>query len=310
MWPSEGSLSWDALTLIRKQGYTWTATDEAVLGNSLGGASTKAANITIKPEHAKYFPWRANTSTGEIAMFFRDHGLSDNIGFTYQSWNAGDAVANFIGDVQNIRSALVDAYGEDVLHEACISVILDGENCWEYYVNNGIEFFDKFYAALTETPEIRPVTFSEAIASSQHDALPELTKITAGSWIHGNFGIWIGHPEDNASWDALYAAKKAIEDVRAKTAKLNGDAHSKALAKAEAAHDELMIAEGSDWNWWYGDDNFSAQRNLFDELYRMHLSAVYKKLGLSVPDDVSKPIDGRFSNGAPPPQSGAMHRAT
>ena len=154
MWPSEGSLSWDALTLIRKQGFAWTATDEAVLGNSIGGTPTQAGNITIKPEHAKYFPWLAKTSEGEITIFFRDHGLSDNIGFTYQTWNADDAVKHFIGDIQNIRSSLVDAYGEDILREACISVILDGENCWEFYSRNGFDFLGTLYSALTNTPEI------------------------------------------------------------------------------------------------------------------------------------------------------------
>jgi alpha-amylase/alpha-mannosidase (GH57 family) len=310
MWPSEGSLSWDALTLIRKHGFAWSATDEAVLANSIGGTPTEAGNLTIKPEHAKYFPWVAKTSEGEIAIFFRDHGLSDNIGFTYQSWNADDAVKHFIGDILNIRSALVTDYGEDVLRQACISVILDGENCWEYYFNNGFDFLDKLYAALTSTPEIQPIAFSEAIAGSQNDAFPHLTKITAGSWIQGNFGIWIGSKEDNTSWDALYAAKKALDEARTKASKLKGDDRSKALAKIEVAHGELMIAEGSDWNWWYGDDNFNAQKNLFDELYRMHLSDVYKKLGRSVPDDLTKTITGRFSTGAPPPQPGAMHRAS
>ncbi len=299
MWPSEGSVSWDALTLIRKNGFAWTATDEAVLGNSIAGATTQAGNSAIKPEHAKYFPWRATTAEGEITVFFRDHGLSDNIGFTYQSWNADDAVNHFIDDILNIRSTLVNNYGEDVLHEACISVILDGENCWEYYYNNGFEFLDKLYSALTATPEIRPVTFSEAISGSRSDALPQLKKITAGSWIQGNFEIWIGEQEDNAAWDALYAAKTALDHAR-----------TTQEGNLEAAHDELMIAEGSDWNWWYGSDNFSAQKNIFDELFRVHVSEVYKKLDLSVPDDLTKPIVGRFSNAGPPSQSGAMHRAT
>ena len=264
MWPSEGSLSWDALTLIRKNGFAWTATDESVLGNSISGATTQAGNITIKPEHAKYFPWLAKTAEGEITLLSSaHHGLSDNIGFTYQSWNADDAVNHFIGDILNIRSALVNDYGEAVLQNACISVILDGENCWEYYWNNGFEFLDRLYSALTATSEIQTVTFSDAIAGSQNDALPRLEKITAGSWIQGNFGIWIGHPEDNTSWDALYAAKTALDQARTMQ---NGN--------VEVAHEELMIAEGSDWNWWYGNDNFSSQKNLFDELFRMHVSEV------------------------------------
>jgi alpha-amylase/alpha-mannosidase (GH57 family) len=299
MWPSEGSLSWDAITLIRKNGFEWTATDETVLRNTIGVSPTIAGNITIQQKHAKYFPWRAETAEGEIVLFFRDHSLSDDIGFTYQTWDADDAVQNFVHNILHIRSELVNEYGEDVLHEACISVILDGENCWEYYWNNGFEFLDRFYAALASTPEIRPVTFSEAVACSRRDALPRLTKLTAGSWIEGNFQIWIGHPEDNAAWDALYAAKQTLNEARARNA-----------TGVEAAHEELMIAEGSDWCWWYGDEHFSAQQDIFDELYRMHLSEVYRKLSLPVPENLMQPISGRFSNGSPVAKYGAMQRAT
>ncbi len=298
LWPSEGSISWDALTHIRKSGFLWTATDEAVLANSIKGASTPIGNITIKPEHAKYVPWRANTEAGEITLFFRDHGLSDDIGFTYQTWDANDAVQHFIQNVLRIRSELVQNYGEDVLHRACISVILDGENCWEFYYNNGFEFLDRFYSALTSTQEIQTVTVSEAIGTFSADAFPQLTKISAGSWIQGNFHIWIGSPEDNAAWDMLYAAKIALDEAR-----------TQQRGNIEAAEEELMIAEGSDWCWWYGNDNFSEQKNLFDELFRTHLSTMYKLLGLSVPEELTKPIGARFPSAAPPPQSGAMHRA-
>ena len=299
MWPSEGSLSWDAITLIRKNGFEWTATDEAVLRNTIGTESTLIGNIAIKHEHAKYFPWLAKTSEGEITLFFRDHSLSDDIGFTYQTWDTNDAVQNFVHNILHIRSELVNEYGQDVLQEACIPVILDGENCWEYYWNNGFEFLDRLYAALTSTPDIQPVTFSEAIAGSQRDALPRLTKLTAGSWIEGNFQIWIGHPEDNAAWDALYAAKQALDEARTHNA-----------TSTEAAHEELMIAEGSDWNWWYGDNHFSEQQNIFDELYRIHLSEVYRNLDLPIPENLKHPIIGQTSNGSTVAKYGAMQRAT
>jgi alpha-amylase/alpha-mannosidase (GH57 family) len=299
MWPSEGSLSWEAITLIRKNGFEWTATDEAVLHNSINAFTTTAGNITIKAEHAKYFPWRAETSDGEIVLFFRDHSLSDDIGFTYQTWDAGDAVEHFVQNILRIRSDLLTNYGEDVLHNACISVILDGENCWEYYYNNGFEFLDKLYSALGSTPEIQPVTFSDAISGSQHATLPHLTTLTAGSWIQGNFQIWIGHPEDNAAWYALYDAKAALDSARAENA-----------TGIDGAHEELMIAEGSDWCWWYGDEHFSVQQDIFDELYRMHLSEVYRKLDIPVPENLTRPISGRFSNGSTVAKYGAMQRAT
>ncbi|HZK76196.1 MAG TPA: glycoside hydrolase family 57 protein [Candidatus Kapabacteria bacterium] len=309
MWPSEGSLSQEVLALIRKNGFTWTASDEAVLAHTIAGSSAMIDGIALKPEHAKYFPWRATTHDGEIVVFFRDHGLSDDIGFTYQSWNSNDAVEHFVANILRIRSELIAAYGEDVMNEACISVILDGENCWEYYPRNGFEFLDKLYSALASTPEIHPATFSEVVASTKGEELPLLPRLVAGSWIDANFKIWIGHPEDNAAWDVLSAALDALVRERAHANTLQGTEREAALARVEAAHEELMIAEGSDWNWWYGDEHFSAQKDLFDELYRMHLREVYRALDLKIPEVLSVPIAGRFSQHAPAAKYGAMHPA-
>ena len=310
MWPSEGSLSADALALIRKKGFAWTASDESVLANSLAGATISAGTKEIRPEHARFFPWRFDTASGEITVFFRDHALSDDIGFTYQHWSADDACNHFLHHVLRIRAELIQAYGEEIMETACVSVILDGENCWEYYPNNGLEFLDKFYSMLTATPELRPVSFSEALAGTKHENLPKLTRLVAGSWINANFSIWIGHPEDNAAWDALFAAYSALGAEQAKSEKLNGVAREEARARIEQARTELMIAEGSDWCWWYGDEHFSAQKDLFDELYRMHLREVYRTLDLPVPENLSIPIAGRSFENAPAPQYGSMQPAT
>ena len=309
MWPSEGSLSTDALALIQKRGFAWTATDESVLANSLRGESIPSGDKLIRPEHARFFPWRQKTSGGEIVVFFRDHGLSDDIGFRYQSWRTEDAVGHFIHNVLHIRSGLIDAYGESVMEDACISVILDGENCWEYYPNNGMEFLTELYSRLTATPEIKPVTFSEAVAGTKRESLPVLPRFVAGSWINANFSIWIGHPEDNAAWDALYDAYQAIEGERVSAESLAGADKSEALARIAAARAELMIAEGSDWCWWYGEEHFSMQKDLFDELYRMHLREVYRALGLAPPEVLSVPILIREAEAAPQQKFGAMQPA-
>lgn len=307
MWPSEGSLSAEALSLIRKKGFAWTASDESVLANSLAGQTIPAGEKQIRPEHARFFPWRFDTASGEITIFFRDHGLSDDIGFRYQSWNADDACNHFLHNILHIRSGLIAEYGEEIMEQACISVILDGENCWEYYPNNGLEFLDKFYSMLTTTPEVQAVTFREMLANTKLENLPKLPRFVAGSWINANFSIWIGHSEDNAAWDALFAARTAIEEARGKAKQLHGVERAEALARIEEAQTELMIAEGSDWCWWYGDDHFSAQNDLFDELYRMHLREVYRALDLPVPEDISIPIAGRFATGAQVAHYGAMH---
>jgi alpha-amylase/alpha-mannosidase (GH57 family) len=293
LWPSEGSVSEAALALIRKHHFAWTATDEGVLMNSIKDTLPAVNGVSIKAEHAKFFPWKFQTHEGPISLFFRDHRLSDNIGFVYQSWNADDAANDFTGHLLRIREMVLDQYGESTLKNACISVILDGENCWEYYPNNGFDFLDKLYTSLESHPEIKPVTFSSALTEIGDDKLPVLPKLVAGSWINANFRIWIGHPEDNAAWDTLARARDTLERARGRAAHFKGNIRHTAFQQIELAREELMIAEGSDWCWWYGDDHYSPQKATFDELFRMHLRAMYVHLDLRVPDDLLRPIPER-----------------
>jgi alpha-amylase/alpha-mannosidase (GH57 family) len=308
LWPSEGSLSEEVLTLIRRNGFLWTASDEAVLMNSVRGQPVNVGSMSIKPEHAKYFPWIAKTPDGELVVFFRNHRLSDDIGFTYQTWNAREAAQNFIENILKIRTDLIEAYGQEILEDACISVILDGENCWEFYPNNGFEFLDTLYSMLTSTPEINPVTFSNAIATSRRENLPKLPHLLAGSWINANFSIWIGHPENNAAWNALAQAKSTFDNAKNRV-ELMSKGRSERLAQIESAHEELMIAEGSDWWWWYDEEHFSTQKDTFDELFRMHLRAMYVKLDLTVPANLSQPIAGQGKGDGTLHKYGAMQPA-
>ena len=308
LWPSEGSISQDVLALIRKNGFLWTASDEGVLKNSIGSQSVQFGSTNINPEHAKYFPWKAETPDGELIVFFRDHSLSDDIGFTYQTWNARDAAEHFKANILKIRNELIESYGEEITAQACISVILDGENCWEYYPRNGFEFLDTLYSTLTSTLEISPVTFSNAITASHKENLPLLPHVVAGSWIAANFNIWIGHPENNAAWDAIAKAKVDF-DIAKNRAESMSDGNSAAMAQMESAHEELMIAEGSDWWWWYGDEHFSAQKNVYDELFRGHLRAMYEKLDLTVPANLNRPISIPTTSDEATHKYGAMQPA-
>jgi alpha-amylase/alpha-mannosidase (GH57 family) len=302
-------VSQDVLALIRKNGFEWTATDEGVLVNTIKDAEVKIGDVAIDPQHAKYFPWRAETPNGPITLFFRDHRLSDDIGFTYHSWNAKQAVEHFVGNLLHIRETLVKSYGEKILDDAVISVILDGENCWEYYPDNGFEFLDTLYSSLSVHKLIAPVTFSEALAIADAKRIPLLPRIVAGSWINANFRIWIGHPEDNAAWDAVAAAKDAYDRMQTRATTLHGNARKSALAQLELAHEELMVAEGSDWCWWFGDEHQNAQSNIFDELFRLHLRAMYVHLDLTVPANLMRPIISvGDDNVAIDPSSADLHK--
>lgn len=294
VWPSEGSISNDALRLIGQSDFGWAASDEAVLARTIHNETVKVGRTQIAPEDAKYFPYRYETVQNGVIVFFRDHSLSDDIGFNYQSMDADGAVSDFEAKILDIRSRLIDAYGEDILDTACVSVILDGENCWEYYSNNGYDFLDRLYSMLSEHGLIVPTTFSDVVDNSAD--LPTLDAVVAGSWINANFRIWIGHPEDNRAWELLRMTYKTFEREKRNLSKLHGARLKRAERAIAAAHEHLMIAEGSDWCWWYGDDHFSAQKNIFDDIYRTHLRAVFALLDLTPPSELFAPIPSQVQS--------------
>ncbi len=271
MWPSEGSVSLQALEIIARQGIEWVATDEGILSRSI--------REQFSQNHI-YRPYRLATGQNEINVFFRDHYLSDAIGFVYSNWPADRAVEDFRSRLLAIRRQIVDERGENALDAAVVPIILDGENCWEYYEGDGKPFLRALYRALSDDASIETITLTEALKRTQNPAT--LDSLFPGSWINSNFNIWIGADEDNKAWDILFKTREFLvkqEDL---------GVHSEELL--EKAWEKIYIAEGSDWNWWYGDDHSSANDMEFDQLYREHLIEVYQLLGVEVPPELYQTI--------------------
>jgi hypothetical protein len=201
-----------------------------------------------------------------------------------------EAAINLIHKIKEAAQPIV-ANG----HDAVLSIILDGENAWEYYPQSGREFLRRFYEALQSDPEIEAVTVTEAIA--RHKNVSPLKSLVPGSWIGANFNVWIGAPEDNKAWDYLFHARNFY-------AQMSPDATEK---QRKLALEEILIAEGSDWNWWYGPEHHSANDRDFDELYRKHLSNVYQALGGTPPDYLAQPISGGVARPTFAPQSAYIH---
>ncbi len=275
MWPSEGSVSNEVLTLARQTGLKWIATDEGVLGRSTQSFFERDSDGRLTPDSAYrlYQVYRNEDGPDAVSLVFRDHNLSDLIGFVYSGMNAKDAAEHFVRSIRNSAEPLV-ASGRD----AVVSVILDGENAWEHFPESGREFLRRTYDAIQSDPQIEPVTISEAIARTAEPA--RLASLVPGSWINANFNVWIGAPEDNLAWDYLAEAR----DFYSRNQQ-NATEPSRNLA-----YEELLIAEGSDWNWWYGPEHHSANDREFDELYRKHLANVYRLLGANAPDYLQQPI--------------------
>jgi alpha-amylase/alpha-mannosidase (GH57 family) len=277
LWPSEGGLSQQTLALVAEHGFSWVASGGKVLHNSHDAKSKSCSHRVYR--------------FGDIPLdcFFRDDGLSDLIGFSYSDWHAPDAVANLVGHMENIADVCPDR------DHCLITIILDGENAWEYYPENGYHFLHQLYCALAEHPRLQLTTFGQFLEEKSPQPEHE-DKLVAGSWVYGTFSTWIGEPEKNRGWEILVEAKRTFDEQVA--------AGTLTAEEVRAAEKQLAICEGSDWFWWFGDYNPAGTVGQFDQLYRMHLANLYQLLRVEAPAYLSEVI----SRGGGQPNRGGVMR--
>lgn len=275
-WPSEGAVSDRALALIHDAGFAWAASGQQVLRHSL--------DVDEPGSDLLHRPWRFG-SDGPL-VFFRDDALSDRIGFTYQGWHADDAVADLIGYLENIADAEGAGPGR------VVPIILDGENAWEYYPDNGWHFLDALYRELVEHPRIELTTFHD-VTENPGFAVRTLDHVVAGSWVHGDFDTWIGDPQKNRAWELLLDARTAVDAARAS-----------GMPRDDEIERRLAVCESSDWFWWPGEYNPPAAVAAFDRLFRRQLAALYTAVGLKPPPE----LDHAFTHGEGHPEHGGTMR--
>jgi alpha-amylase/alpha-mannosidase (GH57 family) len=279
MWPSEGSVAPEILPLLQEYGIEWIASDEEVLAQSTGQPIQRELSGVLKNPGHLYRPWVASHENAQLSMVFRDHFLSDLIGFQYSNWRPEDAVNDLMRRLEETARSTADhAIEQPVL----VPIILDGENCWEHYAQDGLPFLRELYGRLSDHPLIGTTTIGGFIR--QYPPQNRLPRLHAGSWINHDYGVWIGHPEDNTSWDYLHEVWELVTNhIEARPPQLD-------MEKACLAMKELLIAEGSDWNWWYGDEHSSGIDDEFDQLYRDHLMNACLLVGLEPPPFLHIPI--------------------
>ncbi len=280
-WPSEGGVSDATVRLLEDCGFDWCASGEGVLRNSLARAGRGRELDQGQPLCQPY-----HLPGSQLACFFRDDGLSDLIGFTYSDWHADDAVANLLHHLHHI------ADGGDAGRKRVVAIVLDGENAWEHYPENGYYFLDALYRGLAEDPRLEMTTFADALDGG-------LTRVTidhlvAGSWVYGTFSTWIGDPGKNRGWDMLVDARRAYLDA----------AGGLSVHRREAAERQLAVCEGSDWFWWFGDYNPAEVVSDFERLYRQHLANLYQMMGREPPDYLAE----TFTRGHGAPEAGGVMR--
>lgn len=272
-WPSEGAVCARSLELIHDSGYDWAASGEAVLRRSLG---------ETPPDHThRYRPCSAPGC--DLPVFFRDDRLSDLIGFTYKDWHGDDAVADLVRQLEEIAAA---GSGPGRV----VAIILDGENAWEHYPDNGYHFLSALYDRLGRHDRLELTTFSRYLQAMGTAPAP-LPRLVPGSWVHGDLATWIGHPDKNLAWDMLVAAKNAFDRVP-------GAEEDERLTR------QLAVCEGSDWFWWPGEYNPELAVARFERLYRLQLAGLYRYLGVDPPEMLARP----FTRGTGHPEAGGTMR--
>ncbi|MGQ9604146.1 MAG: glucodextranase DOMON-like domain-containing protein [bacterium] len=264
MWPSEGAVSAEIIPLFEQNGIKWIATDEEVLKKSLG--------MDALGKFEKYQPYLLKDHP-PVAIIFRDRQLSDDIGFRYSRIRGADAAKDLIEKLRRIAAQLEGADGDFV-----VAIIMDGENAWEHFERDGKEFLHTFYSLVCQTDWLVPVTVSEFL--ERFPPQRRLANLSPGSWIGGNFDTWIGEEEENIAWSYLTSTRQFYEDTRLNLSDELG----------REVMEEILIAEGSDWFWWYGADQGSGSDEVFDEAFRKTLSRVYTLSGVEPPYYLSIPI--------------------
>src|SRR4051812_3740816 len=262
LWPSEGSVSDEAFAIAAELGFEWAATDNGVLNRTLGrGVGVEGL----------YRPYQWKQQGRQLGLLFRDHFMSDLIGFVYSKMDANAAADDFLRRIRENCSSILRS-GRDAL----VPIILDGENAWEYYYLGGRPFLRELYRRISDDGGMQAGKGGEGV-KLMPPGPPERGFPRAG--VNADFYVWIGAEEDNKAWAQLLRARETFES-----------ATTVAEEQRRLAYEELLIAEGSDWCWWYGPEHDSANRVEFDQLYRSHLANVYRFLNLTPPEELSRPI--------------------
>lgn len=288
MWPAEGSVSQDVIPLFARNGIRWIATDKQILARSAPQGQSHLSSYCLYTEWA------------DVAIFFRDTQLSDRVGFTYQTMKGEEASDDFI------RYVLQCAAKEE---EKLITVILDGENAWEWYRcdHDGKNFLHSLYRKLErlyETGQIVTVTPAEyllgnstrGVPAHPPSTLPKIEKLWPGSWINANFDTWVGEEEENIAWSYLLQTRTDLERAGISPPQPSAEVPQSESSEwfAYQTWEAMYAAEGSDWFWWYGEDqNAPGGDKPFDDAYLTHLQNVYtfaKRSGAEIPDPQFKPI--------------------
>lgn len=290
IWPSEQSLSPETVALIAQEGFTWAASSEGILWQTLGVHPHRNSQHTPNLAEYLYRPYQVQIAGQTLNLVFRDILISDQIGFNCWKGDNESNAHELYHHIKQIQTTL----NHKEPYPYLLTIALDGENCWEYYHEDGHLFLNTFYTLLQNDYSLECVTVSDYL--ERFPPQQALDDLHSGSWINSDFCTWIGDPTKNLAWDFLRATRDVLVQYQD---------HLDETTRAKA-WECIYIAEGSDWFWWFGEGHSSAHDHLFDAAFRRYLEEVYRLLGLPVPDWLLQPLENQVDS----PHSHLQHLST
>ncbi|MBC7233229.1 MAG: glycoside hydrolase [Chloroflexi bacterium] len=277
MWPAEGAVAQEIVKMVSDAGVIWMASGEQVLARSLGmDGFTRNSKDVVQEADQLYRPYYVQHGEGRpVGMVFRDLLISDKVGFTYSGMPGQEAAKDFMRRLRDIQARLKE---EKATGPHLVTVLLDGENAWEYYENDGKEFLNALYQQLSEATDIVTITPSEYLQKFPEQR--KIEKLWAGCWFTPDFSTWIGEDEENQAWNYLLKTRMMLVNRR----------NTVSEKQFEDAMELMYFAEGSDWFWWYGSDQSVADERAFDTMFRQTLMDVYHTMGEDIPEWLYVPI--------------------
>ena len=274
-WPPELCLGPKTLEILAKEGIEWTISDEGILADSINFDFVRDFKGNLNDPYHLLKVYEYKTKKNPINIIFRDRSLANLINFEYAGIDSKMAANDLYDKIKVVQNKLLASPDDNHL----LTIALDGENCWENYQNDGNEFLNHIYSLIENDCTLNTVLISDYINNDKHRKI--LNKIHSGSWIDKTFRYWIGESTKNKAWNYLKETRDVLENF------VKGTPNH---PNAESAYRELMIAEGSDWFWWYGEPNHSGQDYVFDYMYRERLKNVYLLLGIEPPEYLNESL--------------------
>lgn len=275
IWPSEQCVSPKTLDMLSALGVEWSISDEGILSKSIDFEFEHDFKAYVQEPYHLLKTYKYNSKAGDIKMIFRESTIPNLISFEYQNHNP-IATANDLYDRIKIMQSKILSSPDN---EHLLTIAMDGENCWENYLEDGSSFLKTLYTLISEDETLETVLISDYLDNTKEDK--PLKKIASGSWINRNFKLWIDEPVKDLAWTYLRHVRQDFSTF-VKREPLHPN--------IEQARRELFICEGSDWFWWYGEPNDSGRDNIFDFIFRTHLKNIYRYLGLESPNYLDDPL--------------------